>query len=479
MRSTNMVQIYAVGLALLLSSFAQAQTFDTPEDAFGGAENAPYLAWVGAHGAAYPRSLFLASGTDPASGIALHWRMDDDEQLHIAVAAKAQGWVGFGLSENGGMRGADIVYFESSKPDEVTDAYVVSNRFPLVDDCQDWNLTQSFTDDGFLIFEASRAIDTGDKQDHPLIFDAPESSVQSRIVAAWGDTPEISTHGAANRARGQLRWFQSSLAEVSSFQDVMREQADGFFEHRAGDYALSTEETQYVGFCIGRDVLIAQGVPMESDPLYLIGFEPIVDPRSAEFVHHFIVTASGGYADGTFADCERLMGDGGITTIYGWAPGESPFALPNFLGLPFGDAEGLTGLHMSIHYDNPNGNENVLDNSGVRYYYTTKPREHELGTFPFGDPAVLARGKAVGEGLSQHLFECPGDCSSSLDEPVTVIRQYIHMHKTGTAARSEQIRDGKVIRKGMVDVFDFDQQVREGTVTELKGAASGSSPYVA
>ena len=450
--------VVCLGLALF-SSTAAAQSFDLPELAFGGAvaNSTPYLDWVADYGAEYPRSLFLPSAADPTEGLAMHWRIDNETQrLHIAVAAAAQGWVGLGLAENGGMRGADIVLFEASNPEEVTDAYVLQERLPLVDDCQDWTLTRSFTDnDGFLIFEANRLIDTGDKQDRPLINDALESSVASRIIAAWGDSPSVSYHGTTNRARGQLRWFQTSLKEVISFQDVMMEQAEGYFEHRANNYTVGTNETQYVGFCIGRDDLIAQGVPLNSDPLYLIGFEPLVDPRAKEFVHHFVTTGSDSYSE-TSTDCAI---EGGFNQVYGWAPGEPAYAFPEMVGLPFGDAEGLTGLRMVIHYDNPNGVENILDSSGVRYYYTTQPREHEVGNFVMGDLLLLAAGESVGDGLSTHIFDCPSECSSAvLDEPVTVIRESLHMHQTGISGRIEQVRDGQLVRTGNIDFFDFDQQ---------------------
>jgi len=280
---------------MFLSAQIQAQTFDLTEAAFGGPHDkssSPYYEWVKNYGSDYQRSLFLPSASDPIKGTALHWRINETH-LHIAVAAKAEGWVGLGFSENGGMRGADIVYFEAQTPNNVTDSYVLSDRFPLVDDCQDWTLTRSFSGDGFLIFEASRLLDTGDDQDRPLIYDAPETSVASRVIAAWGDATSISYHGATDRARGQVRWFQG-LDEVTSFADTMIEQAEGYFEHRASNYSVGTNETQYVSFCIGREDLVAQGVPMEADPLFLIGFEPILDERAEAFVHHFVTTASDG-----------------------------------------------------------------------------------------------------------------------------------------------------------------------------------------
>lgn len=80
--------------------------------------NQAYHEWIQQYGDNYERVKFLA-GVVPdeegrEQGVALHWSITNRE-LHIAVIAKAVGWVGFGISENGGMKGADIVIFAANK----------------------------------------------------------------------------------------------------------------------------------------------------------------------------------------------------------------------------------------------------------------------------------------------------------------------------------------------------------------------------
>lgn len=56
---------------------------------------------------------------------------------------KAAGWVGFGLSEVGGMKGSDIVYYERSS-NRLVDAFATENGKPVTDcGSQDWNLVGS------------------------------------------------------------------------------------------------------------------------------------------------------------------------------------------------------------------------------------------------------------------------------------------------------------------------------------------------
>lgn len=135
-----------------------------------------------------------------------------------------------------------------------------------------------------------------------------------------------------------------------------------------------------------------------------------------------------------------------------------PLQLPDDIGSPLGEG-GFKSFQLEVHYDNPWLETGTLDSSGVRIYYTSKKRQHEMGVLSLGDPFVSLQANAVGDGLSKHQFDCPASCSSiALTQPVTVVREYLHMHKTGTAMDNLHIRDGQVIRAGQVEYYDFSQQ---------------------
>ena len=61
-------------------------------------------------GSSYARNVSLDASMD------VFWTIDTDlEMIRVAVHAKAAtGWAGFGVSEMGGMEGADIVFYEVS-----------------------------------------------------------------------------------------------------------------------------------------------------------------------------------------------------------------------------------------------------------------------------------------------------------------------------------------------------------------------------
>jgi Copper type II ascorbate-dependent monooxygenase, C-terminal domain len=101
-----------------------------------------------------------------------------------------------------------------------------------------------------------------------------------------------------------------------------------------------------------------------------------------------------------------------------------------------------------------------MDSSGVEIFYSTTPRPVEMGVMQVGDPMVGLFGQPVGDGLSGHHFECPDSCSDAYlsdGQPVTVIREYLHMHISGTRTVNEHIREGEVIRTASTEVWDFDQ----------------------
>ena len=70
------------------------------------------------------------------------------------------GWLGFGLTEAGAMKGADIVYYQSSTPSVLTDAYALDFVTPTRDDNQDWTLLTASNNGGWLTVEIARALDT-------------------------------------------------------------------------------------------------------------------------------------------------------------------------------------------------------------------------------------------------------------------------------------------------------------------------------
>ena len=275
------------------SAVIAQQTITQHTQFFGGtsqSSNAAYNTWFQSHGSFYNQSVFVPVLSNSSDGAAVHWSIIDD-RIYLAVAARATGWVGFGLAEAGGMRGADVVYYTAST-NELVDAYVLSDYMsgPQPDTCQNWELRNAQSDGGFVIFEAVRDLNTGDPQDRPIINDINPGEVPAhRIIAAWGDTPQISYHGLTGRVKSAIRFYGAPNA-ATLFYQTMKEQADGSFVVRAMDYTIPQQDTEYKKFCFSQDALVNLGAVNQS--IHVIGWEPIVSNASAPYVHHFLIYGS-------------------------------------------------------------------------------------------------------------------------------------------------------------------------------------------
>lgn len=431
---------------------------------FEGVSADPYRNWYNAFNieAKYDSMVYLqgSDASKPENGAAIHWKVDDS-YVHLAVAARATGWVAFGIAEAGGMIGADMALFEADKPNEIADAYTTDDRVPIADDCpSDWEFVSSEVDveGGFIMVEFKRRLNTNDPQDKAIFNDASALVPPHRVIAAWGDTSEVGYHGL-NRARGAIRFYGLG-DDQATFANEMELYAEGSFLVASINHEIAPNETEYAYTCVTREDLINQGVLNTTDLINIIGFEPIIQKGNEAYVHHYII-----YGRST----EDCINDGMNELVYVWAPGEGAVSLPENLGSPLFGEDGFQAFEIEVHYNNPQQLQGIIDSSGVRVFWTSQPREEQIGILSVGDPVVGLFGQPVGDGLSHHSFECPGSCSLLAGSPVTVLREYLHMHETGARIVNEQIREGEVVRQASLEYWEFHQN---------GNAAIQQDPYV-
>ena len=129
---------------------------------------------------------------------------------------------------------------------------------------------------------------------------------------------------------------------------------------------------------------------------------PILDQVSA--VHHFVVylTSQCNFTDEVFLT---------RTLLYAWAPGDQGLVLPTDVGFSLFDNVNNQAIAIEIHYNNPAQSSGMLDSSGLRFYYVNEERTHRAGVYQTGDPFVGLLGEDINDGLTQHTFTCPGECS--------------------------------------------------------------------
>eukprot|EP00903_Cladosiphon_okamuranus_P014858 g13759.t1 len=358
-------------------------------------------------GSVYPRNVSLSADVD------IFWSIDTSaETIRVAVHAKAaSGWASVGISEMGGMEGADIVFYETATG-KVTDAHSLVATTPVIDECtQDWTLLSAEAVDGSLVFEVERALDTGDAQDRAFTDDTAPGAQSTRLIAAWGESESMSYHGT-NSAKGEVIMFGGAEnADAEPLADVVSNPEVSFFDVSPKNFPIPTQRTWYEETCVPASELPAL------DQFHVIGFQGVIQDDTSEYVHHLVLKGYTGFPDCGLS-CEEWFNSnipsesssstddyfssysysgyfeyfeannitipdfclGEVYDIFPWAPGVSDFQLPPDVGFSFGNASGgFMSVMVQTHYNNPNGDAGKLDSSGVRVYYTEELRPMEMG----------------------------------------------------------------------------------------------------
>lgn len=401
-------------LRLPARTYAEKEIAESYFPSLDVAEKLEYQSWLDSRFAYYSGHTFLPSDANKDTGAAVFWSINGDD-ITFAIAVRASGWVGFGISEAGGMNGADVVLFRASQKTLVDSYTLDSYNPPLTDDCQDWNLLSEVTNGGWIIIEIKRKLDTGDSQDHPIVNDKELWIAPTRLIAAWGNTDFIGYHGL-NRARISVRIFSESTTNnnVQILESTLSEGGDGFFDVREDDHLIEAKETTYAYVCRTFSD-IKQELGLTQDSITAIGTVPVVDEDTSQFVHHFTV-----YLKQDCSGTNQLQ----RSMVFGWAPGGEGMMMPEDVGFPLFDTVYRQAIEIEIHYNNPSLVSGKRDSSGVRLFYSLEERTHKAGVLELGDPFVVMRGEDISNGLSEYEFSCPGSCSSLfLDSGVTVLHE--------------------------------------------------------
>ena len=177
---------------------------------------------------------------------AFHWRIvNDQKSIKIALITKSTGWSAFGIAESGGMPGADIAVFTISE-DRVRDYHATAYAPPKLDEYQDWKLiSHSVTDDGFLIWEAERLLDTGDVHgDHVILNNTMDPSFPAtKIIVAWGDSSSLSYHGS-NKVKGEVNFFANDNISGKDAEEILIQKME---DESNGSFLLVLQNIQFRG----------------------------------------------------------------------------------------------------------------------------------------------------------------------------------------------------------------------------------------
>jgi len=287
MLNTGMIALLVLKLGGLISVISMSRVLSQPSLSGQGIP-ATYAQWLIQTSNQYDHVEFLGSSDE----LALHWKIEAGE-IFMAVAIGTSGWLGVGISESGGMKGADMFIF-NAKSNELIDAYSTDYKKPEDDVCQDWKLIQATVDDleNFMIVEVSRPLDTGDPQDIEIHDDSAPSIPRHRVIAAWGDDEQAAYHGK----NVGMKFFQlyapsDNLAIVTKTFDMDQGLEDEQFDVdvRASEgYIIPANHTTYEDFCFYEGDLLNLGLNLTENTQLIKAH--YVEGGHDSFVHHIVLS---------------------------------------------------------------------------------------------------------------------------------------------------------------------------------------------
>ena len=98
----------------------------------------------------------------------LNWNYTD-KSITGEIKVKANGWIAFGITESGGMHGADVIVAWINDDGQIhfTDRHIV-NKDVLVDTEQNWLLISGEKKDGYTSIVFTRDIETCDPNEEDI-----------------------------------------------------------------------------------------------------------------------------------------------------------------------------------------------------------------------------------------------------------------------------------------------------------------------
>ncbi|XP_042634352.1 DBH-like monooxygenase protein 2 homolog [Cyprinus carpio] len=383
---------------------------------------------------------------DPEHKVQLKWGFDEIQgTILFELTINTSGWVGFGFSPKGGMTGADIV-IGGVRPEGryFTDRHAGGNSMPVVDQQQNYKLLSLTESDGKTVMKFQRSIEACDENDLPI------TNLPMKLIYAYGQTDDITYH--SNR-RG------TKELNLLKYMPRVNPPNSKYFDMTMVNFTVPANQTHYHCKIVR--------APTFDRKQHIYRIEPVI--TNFDLVHHLLLYRCPPSVMEMFeAECYTSNRSNlCMETIAVWGVGGGAFEFPEVAGLPIGGNVGGFLYRLEVHYNNVNKKcrsvcRGRVDNSGLRFYYTSDLRQH--------DAAVLDTGLAVAPGYAippkAKSFLTYGLCDTAyipevLETPhdLQVFSVMLHTHLTGRKVRVGHFRGGKQIDFLAVDEnYDFEYQ---------------------
>ncbi|XP_035694936.1 DBH-like monooxygenase protein 1 homolog [Branchiostoma floridae] len=412
---------------------------------------------VADHGFTHRESL------DEEGKFQLLWKFDD-EKIEFEAQVQTTGWVGLGLSPNGGMPGSDIaIGWVKDGTAHLTDRFAEAKAQPPVDESQDWELVSGSENGTHTVLRFSRKLTTCDDKDRVINEDT------MRVLWAWHDDDPEDESGVSGPAyHGANRGVRSTVLLSNIIAPPnLKETNITTFDILMNNVSVPEQDTVY--WC-----RVFQ-LPELASKHHMIKYEPITTPGNEGVVHHLLIYTCPADQSVTFLPEEHpghrcrspnMPRDWwpcyGGSLMAAWAIGSEGIVYPEHVGFPVGGADDSRYVLVEMHYDNPHLASGIRDSSGLRLTLTPELRDNDLSILEVG--MMVTKLHVVpprAEGFVSAGF-CNTNCLNAfleeLGEPIHIIGLELHSHLLGSKMSTRVIHDGTETEIARDDNYDFNLQ---------------------
>ncbi|XP_049295208.1 MOXD1 homolog 2-like [Anopheles funestus] len=391
-----------------------------------------------------------------------HWDhaifLDDDyrllwsitgQDITFEVQVRTHGYVGLGFSKDGTIYGADMVIgWVDQGQVHFQDRHVKKhgNGEPLVDSSQDYVLLLGYENQTHTVLRFKRKLDTCD-----VAYDVPITNDTMRVIYMY--------HNKEPHTAGSLPDPVEAFKQARSL----------FLTQRINQAPLKPDPRLRTMELLNQDVNLPQGdgtlhwckmfkLNDINRKHHLIRYEPVFDSgTSASYVYHMILHECQGSSPeleimSRENGCPCYRADKSILTcnsiVAAWTRGSEGFSFPSQVGYPLESNQArfyLMETHYSLsanEYTWPPKPKAMVDNSGLRLFYTSTLRGQDAGVLsvgmdpnwrhiiPPGQEHVVSEGHCVGE-CTQRAFPRDG---------VHIFAVMMRTHQIGRQIKLRQIR---------------------------------------
>ncbi|XP_065897525.1 putative DBH-like monooxygenase protein 2 isoform X2 [Dysidea avara] len=378
----------------------------------------------------------------------------------IAVRVQTTGWIGLGFSPNGQMPGSDVVigWVDNTGKRFLQDRFAFTRTTPQYDASQDWKLTGAGEEGGYTTLQFERKFETCDDED---------------IALSFGDTVHLiysyHTEDPINNEQILQHQFQGSITiNLFGQQDNVPTLPPDIKHIDVINYNISVPAKDTTYLCTVMEV----PSKFQNQTHYVVKTAAQISSQSARHVHHILlylcegVDLTGDPSVGVSMECdgisERIQPCRFSNVIAGWAVGGNDFIFPENAALPIGGTDKIhTHYLLEMHYDNPDEVSGIVDSSGIRLYYTDKPRQEDAAVLTLGHSVIGHM--IIPPRVQQYVVHgfCSSNCTDEYfpEDGITVFANLLHLHTVGVELTLKHIRNGTELKP--IDInrnYDFNFQ---------------------